>query len=254
MNNIFSIPKKITLILDKLNHNYINSLANEYDEEEYDEKFSYGRIVNRCIQRERLMTEQIKFETAEFYKQRINELSVVRDKDNFDKDGYYSGVISQYRELLATLCSDKENHMESPSRIWHKTKSGHAVLPHDWIHLSAFGNISEHDNIFVVACRNGQNFGNVPHFYFASDCETSGEITKKHEEMVYSEIAKIYKPYSELKKHSDMKGSIPWGDRPHFGIFAIPKAGESGYYNPSTGKYDYPAGAYIFIDKTEERE
>ena len=128
MDTLFRIPKKITLLLDKLNHVYLNDQADAHDEDS-DEKFSYGKIVNKCIDFQRMMSPEIRFETAEAYKEKIRELRELRDKESYDKQTYYNQLISQYEELYKILMGDDDLDMSLPIRSWHKVLNGHAILP-----------------------------------------------------------------------------------------------------------------------------
>ena len=258
MERLREIPKKITLLLDKLNHKYLNDQAEAHDDE-YDEKFSYGKVVNRCIDFQRMMTPEIRFETAESYKEKIRELRELRDKESYDQQTYYNHLISQYEELYKILMGDDELDMSLPIRSWYKVLNGHAILPKDWVQLKAFGSLADHENILVVECRDGHKHGNVPHFYLASDCRYGCDVTDELKEAIYSEIAKVYEPFAELRRRDVESNKLPelpanlenleaWDKEPHFGIFAVPHEGDDGYYNYSTGKYKYPAGAYVAID------
>lgn len=258
MDALFKIPKKITLLLDKLNHVYLNDQADAHDADS-DEKFSYGKIVNKCIDFQRMMSPEIRFETAESYKAKIRDLRELRDKESYDKQTYYNQLISQYEELYKILMGDDDLDMSLPIRGWYKVLNGHAILPKDWIQLEAFGSLADHENILVVECREGYKHGNVPHFFLASDCELGRDVTDEMQEAIYSEIAKIYEPFAELRRRDVESNNLPdrnanieqleaWAKEPHFGIFVVPHEGDDGYYNYSTGKYKYPAGAYVAID------
>lgn len=258
MDTLFRIPKKITLLLDKLNHVYLNDQADAHDEDS-DEKFSYGKLVNKCIDFQRMLSPEIRFETAESYKAKIRELRELRDKESYDKQTYYNQLISQYEELYKILMGDDDLDMSLPIRSWHKVLNGHAILPKDWVQLNAFGSLADHENILVVECRKGHKHGNVPHFFLASDCRYGCDVTDELEEAIYSEIAKVYEPFAELRRRDVESNKLPelpanlenleaWDKEPHFGIFAVPHEGDDGYYNYSTGKYIYPAGAYVAIN------
>lgn len=258
MENLIKIPRKITLLLDKLNHKYLNAQAEAYDPDS-DEKFSYAKIVNTSLDFQRMLTPEIRFETAEAYKEKIRELRELRDKESYDKQTYYNQLISQYEELYKILSGGEDLDMSLPIRSWYKVKNGHAILPKDWVPLPAFGSLADHENILVVECREGYKHGNVPHFYLASDCKIGRDVTDEMQDAIYEEIAKTYEPFAELRRRDVESNKLPdrnanieqleaWAKEPHFGIFVVPHEGEDGYYNYSTGKYKYPAGAYVAID------
>lgn len=258
MEKLKIIPPKITLLLDSLNHKFLNAKAKEF-EENPEEKFSYGKFVNKCIDFQRMLTPEIRFETAEAYKVRIHELRKLRDKESYDKHTYYNQIISQYVELYKILSIDEDLDLSVPTRSWYKIKNGHTILPKNWIQLEAFGSLADHENVLVVECREGYKHGNVPHFFLASDCRYGCDVTDELEEAIYSEIAKVYEPFSELRRRDVDANKLPdlhanteqleaWAKEPHFGIFVVPHEGDDGYYNYSTGKYKYPAGAYVAID------
>ena len=256
MESLLKIPKRITLILEKLNHAYMNDLANNFISTDEDEKFSYTRVVNKSIDFQRMLIPEIKFDTSESYKEKILELRELRNNADYDKQTYYNQLISQYEELYKILQEEEDIDLSLPIRKWQNIKNGHAIIPKDWVFLKAFGPLEEQEYILVIECRNGQKHGNVPHFYLASDCRRGCEVTDEMTEEIYSEIAKVYEPFAELRRRDVESNKLPdlhanieqleaWDKEPHFGIFSVPVAGDNAYYNYTTGKYKYPAGAYV---------